>query len=116
MSGQLNGGIFRPAVKHQHLTDVLHRSGAQRLAQALQPSLALDLVGACDLYLDELVHHQRALNLFDYSRTQAFVADDDHGMARMGEPLEILALGRGKLHVEGRFRERAILADFADRA
>ena len=116
MSGQVDRRIFRRAVKHQHFTDVLHRSGAQRLAQALQPGLALHLVGTGDLHLDELVRRQRAFDLLDYSRTQAFVADDDHGMARMGEPLEILALGRGKLHVEGRFKERAILADLADRA
>ena len=111
MSGQSDGRVFRRAVEHKDLAYVLHRGGAQRRAKLVQPCFALDLVAAGGFHLDEFMRRKRAVDFPDHRGAQALVANDDDRMAGVRETLEILALSRSELHVEGRFKERAILAD-----
>ena len=48
--------------------------------------------------LDELVVVQRALGFSDHPRTDAGIADQDHGLQGMGQAAQVAALFFGKLH------------------
>jgi len=96
LPGRLRFLVLFP-VQHQHFADVLNRLGVQSGTDRFQRCFARIALHRAGPDLDQLVRRERAVDLRDHRVREAFLADVDDRVERVGAPLERLALGRRQL-------------------
>jgi hypothetical protein len=88
-------GLF--AVDHQNLADVLHRLGAQALADLRQGGVARFAFHGTGADLDELVRRQRAVDLAENGFGEALLSDVNDRIERVCAAFEGFSFGRRQL-------------------
>src|SRR3954468_10114883 len=87
------GWLIALPEQNEHLADLLHRLAAGLRADRGKGLCALLAFHAGRAHLDELVRCERAIDLGDHFRGEAFAADDDHWLEAVRAGLQFLALG-----------------------